>query len=79
MGGKYSLDEIVKYNNKIYRIVECHAILWFTQNDPFLYGMVLANATPREDRGDRIYAKEDLIKPLSDKEKMAWRLLYGKK
>lgn len=78
MVGKYNIGDIVKYQNKIYKIVECHAINWFTESDPVIYGLILAGQVVKQDRGAEIYARETLIRPLNKKEILTWRLLYGK-
>ena len=78
MEGKYDIGDIVKYNGKLYKIIECHAINWFSEHEPIIYGLILAGERPKMDRGAELFVRESLIKPLTPKELFTWRLLYGK-
>jgi hypothetical protein len=79
MVGNYNIGDVVKYQGKIYKITECHAINWFTEHEPVVYGLILVGQKPKSDRGEAVYVRESLLKPLSPKEIITWRLLYGKK
>lgn len=77
--GKFNIGEKVKFDGKVYTVIECHSLNWFQEFEPLIYGLVLAGKRPSSDRGDLIYVREGLLKPLTVKEKNTWRLLYGRK
>ena len=74
---KYGLDQLVSYDNCIYRIKQVHALNWSMKN-PFVYGLILAHKSPPNIDGSKlVYVCEQHLTIATEHQCMVWELLYG--
>ena len=75
---KYNLEDIVLYEDKVYKVTSIHALNWF-MNNPFVYGIALVTSDPREPLAHKeVYVIEKNIIAASEREAKIWKVLYGK-
>ena len=74
---KFSLEELVIHEGNVYKITSVHAMNWFMAN-PYVYGVVLAQSNPLEPLANKeLYVREGLLDKATDKQVLAWNVLYG--
>ena len=73
---KFSLDDLVLYENVIYKVTSVHAFNWFLPI-PYMYGLVLPHANPLEPLANKeLYVREGLLEKPTEKQISAWKVLY---
>lgn len=77
---KYNVGDIVEHEGKVYCIVKIFAANWFMEHDPFVYGLTTVDTSPSEPYEGKILAvREGLLRKVTDRDLVVWRVLYGKK
>lgn len=79
MAGNFNLSDLVIYENRLYQVVEAHAMNWFMEYEPIVYGLITYGKRPREDKGIELYVREGLLRRATSEEIETWRLLYEKR
>jgi len=74
MESKFSIGDIVLYDDNLYRVIKLYAPNWNLDN-PFVYGLALIKSDPKEPvDGKLLTVREPLLYPVSG----TWKVLYGK-
>lgn len=70
---RFSLGEIILYENKIYYVNSIHAV-----EGLFVYGLVLITCNLKEPYANKeLYIREGLLSNITDAERLIWKVLYG--
>jgi len=77
MTDKLQIGDLVKFDKRLYRIIYAIPMNWFMEEDPVVYGLVLADKRPINDRGVEIYVAAENIEKPTENEIKVWRVLYG--
>ena len=75
---RFSLGEIILYENRLYVINSIYALNWFLENEPFVYGLVTITSNLKEPYAHKeLLVREGLLKNITDTDRMIWKVLYG--
>lgn len=78
MIGKLSLDDIIIYEGIVYKINSVHAVNWFSEKTPVLYGLITVNSKEiPEYSGKELYVREELLNHVTRHQLNVWKVLYG--
>lgn len=73
---KYSLEELVVYRKKVYRVDSIIAADW-TTIQPFVYSLkIFLPKSARSQEFQLLLIKESLLQKATDKQIRAWKILY---
>lgn len=76
MFGDYDLDEVVKYDGRIYIIVKVFQMDWFGTDTDLYYGLIDVKNIGKE--WPYILIPACQIKKLNEQERKTWSVLHGK-
>lgn len=78
VSSKFSIGDIVVYDNKVYKVVKIYAPNWNLDN-PFVYGLALLQSDPAEPvDGKLVPVREPLMESAPEHLAGVWKVLYGK-
>lgn len=79
MAPKHSYGDVVKFGNLLFEVYNIYAINWFSEEDPFVYGLILYGSSPAEPVvGKQLIVREGLVTKATERDVYIWSVLYGK-
>jgi len=78
MVGRFSIGDIVLYQNKIYKINSAYLLNDFLPEFPIVYGLIAYNAKPpAKKEGNELLVSEIQLKYVTKQKLTALKVLYG--